>query len=312
MLRSSSDRARTSNASLRRLRLVAERPRHRVEQVGEEDLLGVDRHRAGFDLRQVEDVADQVQQVGAGAVDGAGELDLLVRQIAVGVVAQLLAEDQDAVERRAQLVGHVGEELGLVLRGQRQLGRLLFERAAGLLDFLVLALDLDVALGELLRLLLQLLVGLLQLLLLRLQLGGELLRLLQQAFGLHRRLDAVQHDADAGGQLLEERQVRRLEIVQRGERDHRLDLVFEHDRQDDEVARQGLEQARADRHRVRRDIGDQRCAASRAHWPIRPSPESQPGRDSRRVGRRRSWRAASGAALPSPPSPSGRSRPGGR
>ena len=55
------------------------------------------------------------------------------------------------------------------------------QRAARLLDFLVLALHLDVALGELLRLLLELLVGLLQLLLLRLQFAGELLRLLQQA-----------------------------------------------------------------------------------------------------------------------------------
>ena len=86
------------------LGLVPERPRHRLEQVREVDLLGVDRDGAGLDLRQVEDVADQVQQVGAGAVDGARELDLLVGQVAVGVVAELLAEDQDAVERRAQLV----------------------------------------------------------------------------------------------------------------------------------------------------------------------------------------------------------------
>ena len=112
------------------------------------------------------------------------------RQVAVRVVAELLAQDQDAVQRRAQLVRHVGQELGLVLRGQRQLGRLFLERAAGLLDLLVLRLDLDVALGQLLRLLLELLVGLLQLPLLGLQLAGELLGLLQQAFGLHRRLDA--------------------------------------------------------------------------------------------------------------------------
>ena len=137
-----------------------------------------------------------------------GELDLLARQIAVGIVGELLAEDQDAVERRAQLVRHVGEEFGLVLRGQRQLRRLFLQRAAGLLDFLVLALHLDIALGELLRLQFQLLVGLLQLLLLRLQLAGELLRLLQQAFGLHRRFDAVEHDADAGGELLQEGQMR--------------------------------------------------------------------------------------------------------
>ena len=128
----------------------------------------------------------------------------LADQIALRIVGQLLAEDQDAVERRAQLVRHVGQELGLVLRGERQLGRLFLERAAGLLDLLVLALDLDVALGQLLRLLLELLVGLLQLALLRLQFAGELLGLLEQAFGLHRRFDAVEHDADAVGQLLEE------------------------------------------------------------------------------------------------------------
>ena len=42
-----------------------------------QDFLRIHRHGAGFDLRQVEDVADQVEQVGAGAVDGAGEFDLL-------------------------------------------------------------------------------------------------------------------------------------------------------------------------------------------------------------------------------------------
>ena len=78
-----------------------------------------------------------------------------------------------------------------------KLGGLLFQRAARLFDFLVLALHLDVAFGELLGLLLELFVGLLQFLLLGLQFAGKLLRLLQQAFGLHRRLDRVQHDADA-------------------------------------------------------------------------------------------------------------------
>ena len=113
---------------------------------------------------------------------------------------------------------------------------LLLQRAARLLDFLVLALDLDVALGELLRLLLELLVGLLQLALLGLQFGGELLRLLQQALGLHRRLDAVQHDADAGGQLLEERHLQVGEGAERGQFDHRLDLALEQHRQHDDVA----------------------------------------------------------------------------
>ena len=136
------------------------------------------------------------------------EIDLLADQVAGGVLGELLAEDEDRVERRAQLVRHVRQELGLVLRRERELGGLLFERAARLLDFLVLALDFDVLLGELLRLRRQLLVGLLQLGLPRLQLDGELLRLLQQVLGPHRRFDRVEHDADRLRELLEERQVR--------------------------------------------------------------------------------------------------------
>ncbi len=101
------------------------------------------------------------------------------------------------VERRAQLVRHVGQELRLVLRSERQFAGLFFQRAAGLLDFLVLAFHFVVLFGELLRLLRELFVGLLQFLLLRLQFGGELLRLLQQAFSLHRGFDGVEHDADA-------------------------------------------------------------------------------------------------------------------
>ena len=107
-------------------------------------------------------------------------------EVAAGVFGQLLAQDQDRIERRAQLVRHVGEELGLVLRGERQLGGLFFQGAAGLLDLAVLALDLGVLLGEQPRLGAQLFVGLLQLALARLQLDGQLLRLLEQAFGAHR------------------------------------------------------------------------------------------------------------------------------
>ena len=166
-----------------------------------------------LDLGEIENVADQVQEVGAGAMDGAGELDLSRREVAVRIVGELLAQDEDAVERRAQLVRHVGEELRLVFRGQRKLGCLLLQRAAGLLDFLILALHLDVSFRQLLRLLLELLVGLLQLPLLGLQFAGELLRLLEQAFGLHRGLDAVDHDADVGGQLLEEHHLQRGELA---------------------------------------------------------------------------------------------------
>ena len=225
------------NDKLPVFRFVPERPSHRVQQVDGQDFLGIDRHGSGFDLREVENVADQIQQVGAGAVDGAREFDLLRGQIAVRVFGELLAENQDAVERRPQLVRHVGEEFGLVLRCQRKFGRLFFQRAPGLFDFLVLALHLDVTLGELLSLLLELLVGLLQFLLLRLQFSGELLRLLQQSFGLHRRLDAVEHDADAVGELLEESHLRGRERADRSQLDDGLDLVLEQNRKHHEIFR---------------------------------------------------------------------------
>ena len=70
---------------------------------------------------------------------------------------------------------HVGQELRLVFGRERQLRRLLLERASRLLHLLVLALDLHVLLGQLLRLQRQLLVGPLQLGLTGLQLDRELL-----------------------------------------------------------------------------------------------------------------------------------------
>ena len=76
-LRPSRGSVATSNDKSAVFRLVAERTRHRFQQAAEEDLFRFDRNRAGFDLRKIENVADQVQQVRAGAVDGARELDLL-------------------------------------------------------------------------------------------------------------------------------------------------------------------------------------------------------------------------------------------
>ena len=91
--------------------LVPEWPSHRFQQVVEEHLLGLHRDRTRLDLRKIENVADQVQQIGSRAVNGAGELDLLRRQVAIRVVAELLSQHQNAVQRRAQLVRHVGQEL---------------------------------------------------------------------------------------------------------------------------------------------------------------------------------------------------------
>ncbi len=131
--------------------------------------LGIHGDGAGLDLRQIQNIADEVQKVGARAMNGAREIHLLRCQVAVRILRQLLSQDENAVERSAQFMRHVREELGLVLRGEREFGRLLLHRAPRLFDFLVLRFDLDVPVGELLRLLFQLFIGLLQFALLHLQ-----------------------------------------------------------------------------------------------------------------------------------------------
>ena len=128
---------------------VTERALDIAAQLIEHQVGGLDRHGSGLDLRQVEDVVDQREQIVPGRVDGLGELDLLSPSgCRLGVPAELIGQDQQAVERRAQLVRHVGEEFGLVLRGQRELLGLLLQRLARLLDFLVLALDFLVLVGQ--------------------------------------------------------------------------------------------------------------------------------------------------------------------
>ncbi len=110
-------------------RLQMEGAADRADDIGEQEIFDIDRHRARFDLGQIEDVGDEVEQIRPGAVNGSRVFDLLRGQVALRVVAKLLTENQDAVEWRAQLVRHVGQELGLVLRGQRELGRLLASSA---------------------------------------------------------------------------------------------------------------------------------------------------------------------------------------
>ena len=98
-------------------------------------------HLAGLDLAEIQNVADQRQQVGPGCVDGLREFDLLRSQILVGVLRKHPRQNQQIIQRRAKLVTHVGQEFALVLRSQRQLFGLFFQRLLGLLHFLVLGFD---------------------------------------------------------------------------------------------------------------------------------------------------------------------------
>ena len=106
----------------------------------------------------------------------------------------------------------------------------------------------------------QLLVRLLQLALLSLKFRRQLLRLLQQRFGLHRRLDTVQHDTDARRQLLEKREVRGREPIQRGEFDDRLNAILKEHREYNHVPRLCFEQPGAYLNTVPGKIVDQHAS----------------------------------------------------
>ena len=161
-------------------RHVAEVARHLAGDGIDLHFLAVHVHLAGFDLGQIEDVVDQPQQVGTGVVDDRRGLHFLHIQMPALVLGQLLGQDQQAVERRTQLVRHIGQEVGLVLAGTRQLLCLELGFALQYLQHILL-------LVEHLGLLPQLLVGGLQFLGLYTQFffrGGQALGLLFQLHGL--------------------------------------------------------------------------------------------------------------------------------
>ena len=198
----------------------------------------------------------------------------LVGEVPLGVLAQDLGQDQQAVERGSELVRHVGQELGLVLGDEGELLGLLLQRHLGLLHLLVLLLHLGLLAGQQMGLLLQLGVGALQLVLLLLEqllgllqraglllqplvgLGqrvllalqalGQRLRLPQQLLGPHVGRDRVEHDADALGQLLEEGEPDLVELVEGGELQHRPGLALEQHRQHRDAPGWRLAQARRD------------------------------------------------------------------
>ena len=82
----------------------------------------------GLDLRQIEHVVDQAEQVLAVGLHALQHAAHFCRRLAVDAVEDQLGVAEDGVERRAQLVAHVGEELRLVLAR-------FFDLAALVVDF---------------------------------------------------------------------------------------------------------------------------------------------------------------------------------
>ncbi|CAB3713649.1 hypothetical protein LMG26845_05917 [Achromobacter insuavis] len=223
---------------------------------------GLDFHGglAGLDLGQVEDVVDQRQQVAARFVDGLRVLDLVRAQVARLVLGQQLGQDQRRIQRGAQLVAHVGQELALVLAGLRQQPRLVGQRALHPQQLLGLALQADVGLLELgllhfharLRflqdaaLLLQLFVADAQLFLLGLQFFRLALGLGQQRFEAR----AVQAGADRGGQhfggAFQQAAFALADGVVEAQLDHGIDPLVLHGGRQDQFGRVGAAGGRGD------------------------------------------------------------------
>ena len=84
-------------------------------------------HASGLDLGEVEDVVDQREEMSARGMDVLQVLLLLLVELTEHAVRQDLGEPDDGVQRRAQLVGHVREEFGLVPARDLELSALVLD-----------------------------------------------------------------------------------------------------------------------------------------------------------------------------------------
>src|SRR5262245_2058370 len=86
-----------------------------------------ERQLTGLDLREVEHVIDEAEKVFAVGLKALKHLPHLLRRFAVDVVENKLGVAENGVERGAQLVAHVGQELRLVLACDLELTALLID-----------------------------------------------------------------------------------------------------------------------------------------------------------------------------------------
>jgi hypothetical protein len=112
-------------------RVMADQLEGTGHQVVDGEVYAFERHLGGADLRQIEHVVDDLQQVPGRAVD-------LGQAIAHGrfggVAQQQVGQADDGIHRRPDLVAHVGEELRLGAGRRLRLFDRLRELRAGALD----------------------------------------------------------------------------------------------------------------------------------------------------------------------------------
>src|SRR5262249_27670166 len=85
-------------------------PDHFIDQPRQIDRLGIEIELSGFDLREVESLVDETQQVRPSRIDATQRLQRPFRAEARRVADHHFGQADNGVERRAQLVAHAGEE----------------------------------------------------------------------------------------------------------------------------------------------------------------------------------------------------------
>src|SRR5467141_3027695 len=94
---------------------------HLVNNRGQVDLFANDFDLSRLDLGQVEYVVDQLEKHYSALVDVGDVLSLIVIELAVHPLCQYFAEADDRGQWSAELMAHLGEELGLELAGSYKL-----------------------------------------------------------------------------------------------------------------------------------------------------------------------------------------------
>jgi hypothetical protein len=96
-----------------------------VDEARHIDRLWIEIELAGLDLREVQHLVDEAQEVGAGGIHAAQRLQRLLGAKARRVGDHHLGQADNGVKRRAQLVAHAREELRLVLARHFELAALI-------------------------------------------------------------------------------------------------------------------------------------------------------------------------------------------
>ncbi|QJW99075.1 hypothetical protein FTUN_6673 [Frigoriglobus tundricola] len=244
--------------------LFGDRAEHAVQvldELREPHRLGPHVHAPGLDLRQVEDVVDEREQVVPGGLNGLGVPHLFGRQVPLAVVREELRQDERGVQRRAQLVRHVGQEVGLVPAGQlefpglhlkgapglggrvplvREQLRLLLQARVRLLEFGLLLFEPALRLAERPPLFLEFLVRDAQLLALGLELLGLPLGLFEQVLQVRAVPRGPDRDPDRLRGAVEQLRRVRGRRSEEPEFEHRVDSAIRSGRDDGEVPRVAL------------------------------------------------------------------------